>query len=169
MAEGRDENRRLSVIADRTSDIRPSDEFPEATMERLLLTELTRAGVETSGIEVEPSFTDALMARIASVDASQAASGSDEDAASVLRGIAERTQAIRVQDGFSDAVMVAVRQAPRRANNGRSLLPEGLMRTAPHTLLFASLAAAACLLLSWYTQREVDADIVSSADVAEVE
>lgn len=151
MAEGRDNKKKLERLSVMTSDLHPTDELTDSTMEVVQVAELGRIGRETELVGLGSS--DALTAAIlASVEAAR----------DPLDGFAARTSGLQVQDGFTDSVMSAV-----TAYRG-SVFPEGMMRTARPSLLFAAVAAAACVLLSWYTQQSVEQDAISNADVFEV-
>lgn len=148
MAEGGDDVKKLQVIADRTSDVRPSDEFTDATLERVTLSELDRIKMATSEVEPTGDLVEAVMKKVAA----------EEDP---FASIAQRTAHIRPTDDLTDAVMADITSA----SQGWS---DSMMRTARPSLFFAAVAAAASIAFSWYTERSVEVDVlVQSSEVAE--
>lgn len=134
MGEERENRRRLERISLNTEEIRAGEAFTDAAMEAVQRDELDRLRAATDRISASPDLSDAVMARVLA-------------ASDPLEELAERTAELRVEDGFVDAVMDEIGER-------KSILPDGIMKTARPSILMASLAAAACLLLSWYAERE---------------
>ena len=148
MAEGRDDVKKLQTIADRTSDVRPSDDFTDAALDRVTMSSFERIAEATGELAPTGDFVEALMKRV---------SAEDDPFAS----IAHRTAFIRPTNDFTDVVMEAI-AAPEQSWG------DSMMKTARPSLFLAALAAAASIAFSWYTERTVDADLlVQSAEVAE--
>ena len=84
----------------------------------------------------------------------------DAEAADPFAAIAHKTAHIRPTDDLTDAVMLAVAE-PANAWG------DSVMRAARPSLFFASIAAAAAIALSWYTERSIQVDTLVQAEVAE--
>lgn len=158
MADGRDSQHKLQEIAEATGDLRPTDDFTRATLERVLAAEapeglLVSLGEATRELAPADPFTDAVMARIGALAPSSSTSGADPFAA-----LAAATAHLRPADTFTDAVMAEV--APQAG------LSDGILRAARPTLFVAAFAAAACLLVSWVAERDYD-DVSMAASIEE--
>lgn len=115
----------------------------------------------TEGVEPDPRLADAV---------ERAIGGGDR-----LSLLAQATAELEPDDGFSAAVMGrlggsssgTISSPDPVSTSGPSSL-DAVSRTGPAAALVAAFAAAAALLLSLQTQREVDATIVTSVLSVEV-
>ena len=149
---------RLEALRGSTADILPSVGFTDAVMQLTARAgdaedetdeSLQRISRSTEEIEAHPRISDVVMERIS-------ATGS---APLEFEDIARLTQDLAPSARFTDKVMAAL---PKRA--AKTGLSEGMMRSARTSLFAAGFAAAAAVLFSWYTERNVDADAMTSID-----
>jgi hypothetical protein len=157
MTVGERELERLRALAEATEQVRPSDGFVDAVMAALSAgtaaepdEQLARTSAATADLDVDPALGDSVMAAL---DPSDGA----------LERAARATADLRPDEALTGAVMRAVAAAA-----GRTAWPHAVGRSARAVLVAASLAAAASVALSFYTQRELDADVMATVDSIEV-
>ena len=122
----------------------------------------------TAGIDADPRIGEAIVSSL------ELRKGSTSGAPDDLARLAEATASLEPSDAFSDEVAqqltqrVAQRGAQRVDAAAKPTALDAVSRTGPIAAAVAAFAAAAALLLSFQTQREVDAVIVTSVLSVEV-
>ncbi len=119
--------------------------------------ELAALASATAEIDGDPRIGEAIASAIELRGAPTRGASDD------LARLAEATASLEPSDAFSDVV---VQRVAGGAAKTTSL--DAVSRTGPIAAAFAAFAAAAALLLSFQTQREVDAVIVTSVLSVEV-
>ena len=143
---------RLRALAEATEAIEPSAELALAVMEALpddVDERLARAAAATADLDADPALGDAVMAELDPIDG-------------VLVRAARATADLAPEGDLAAAVLRVVRPGP-----ARHAWPHAVVRSARAALVAASLAAAASVILSLYTQSELDADVMSAVDTVE--
>lgn len=183
---------KLRALGRATDDIRPSDAISDAVVDGLdgpMASEaapLAPLAAATEGLTPPDDFSDAVMARVMALDAvisrppvdvssaSEVATSDDSDD-DVLLHARRATADLYPSGGFTDAVLAAIADEPALSAQDVPRVSvielvtgsrDEVLRSARPGLLFAAIAAAACLMLSWYTQRDFDTQLMRQAEIA---
>jgi hypothetical protein len=148
---------RLRALAEATEDMHPTSEVTDAVMTALdageadaLGERLARMAAATTELDADEALGDSVMAAVDPID-------------SALARAARRTATLLPSHDIGAAVVDAI-----AAERVRTPWPQALMRSAYAALTVATVAAAASVALSFYTQRELDADVMAAVDSVEV-
>lgn len=154
MDDDRDSKDKLAEIGVATDDVRPSlvPDIADAVLARISVSDdaLDRISRATEDLDVSPRLSDATLELV--------------ELEQRLSQIAASTNTVTPSRDFTDAVVRRVQK-----QRGAGVFPDGMMRSARSSLFVATLAAAAAVALSWYTEEDVAADVIATVDVEDSE
>jgi hypothetical protein len=154
MDEDRESKEKLAAIGVATEDVRPSlvPDIADAVLARISVSDdaLDRISRATEDLDVSPRLSDATLELV--------------ELEQRLSQIAASTATVTPSRDFTDAV---VRRIERQRRS--SVFPDGMMRSARSSLFVAALAAAAAVALSWYTEEDAAADVISTVEIEDSE
>ncbi|MFO0613810.1 MAG: hypothetical protein U0414_14555 [Polyangiaceae bacterium] len=161
----------LERLSEATSDLAPRGDFSSRVMAAIARAETEERDASEAGVPIESqgaafaARTEALEPRAGFTDRVMGAvrvAAAEVDAEEPLDRIARRTEHVDTTAGFNERVMDRVRRQSERRGLG-----EGLSRNGLKALFAAAAVAAAAMFYASYSERNLDADVLTSVDAVE--